>query len=365
MQPRRLTAAALATLVLTGTATLAHPALAAGPSTPTATITERAAAQTVPFTQASARLATDGSYTLSWSSPAANVQVTAHTKPDATDPGTPLGSAAGTGTLTVPAGTLAADRRWYFELTPDSGGAYVVAERSFGIASAKNFRDAGGYRTSDGRWVKYGIVYRSNKLSNLTAAEQQRIVDQGITRDIDLRNYFERKDEPDKVPAGVTYQVADVVSLAHGVSFHDPALMTLAQAIAAGLFSGSSDLGQSIGYPFMVNFVGADHAFKDLLTAVNSNAGATVYHCSAGKDRTGWGTAVLLTLLGVPRATVEADFLASNDYTGNPDAVELSWLRAAFAEVDHIYGSFDAYLHKGLGLDDATIQSLRNRLLTP
>ncbi|MFD8568985.1 tyrosine-protein phosphatase [Streptomyces sp. NPDC059639] len=363
MQPRRLTAAALATLVLTGTATLAHPALAqADPNTPT---TQPATAQAVPFTQAAAHLAADGSYTVSWSSPAANVQVTAHTKPDASDPGTPLGSAAGTGSLAVPAGKLAADRRWYFKLTPDTGGAYVVAERSLGIASAKNFRDAGGYRTSDGRWVKYGIVYRSNKLAALTDPEQQRIVDQGITRDVDLRNYSERKEDPDKVPDGVTYQVADVVSLAYGIKFHDPALMTLAQAIAAGLFSGSSDLGQSIGYPFMVNFVGADHAFKDLLTAVDSNAGATVYHCSAGKDRTGWGTAVLLTLLGVPRATVEADFLASNDYTGNPDAVELSWLRAAFGEVDHLYGNFDTYLHKGLGLDDATIQSLRNRLLTP
>ncbi|MFJ4716843.1 tyrosine-protein phosphatase [Streptomyces sp. NPDC088785] len=365
MQPRRLTAAALATLVLTGTATLAHPALAQPHTAPASAGAQRAVAQAVPFTQAAAHLAGDGSYTLSWASTAATVRVTAHTRPDASDPGTPVGSAAGTGSLTVPAGALAADRRWYFELTPDTGGAYVVAERSLGIASAKNFRDAGGYRTSDGRWVKYGIVYRSNKLSGLTAAEQQRVVDQGITRDIDLRNYFERRDEPDKVPAGVAYQVADVVSLAHGVGFHDPALMTLAQALAAGLFSGSSDLGQSIGYPFMVNFVGADHAFKDLLTAIDGTAGATVFHCSAGKDRTGWGTAVLLTLLGVPRATVEADFLASNAYTGDPDAVELSWLRAAFAEADHIYGSFDAYLHQGLGLDDATVQRLRNRLLTP
>ncbi len=84
--------------------------------------------------------------------------------------------------------------------------------------------------------------------------------------------------------------MADVVSFAHGIRFHDSALMTLAQAIAAGLFSGSSDLGQSIGYPFMVNFVGADYAFRDLVTAVATNtSGATVFHCSAGKDRTGWG----------------------------------------------------------------------------
>jgi protein-tyrosine phosphatase len=60
---------------------------------------------------------------------------------------------------------------------------------------------------------------------------------------------------------------------------------------------------------------------------------------------------------------VEADFMLSNDKLGNPKAVELSWLRAAFAEVDHLYGSMDAYVRQGLGLDDATINALRTRLL--
>jgi protein-tyrosine phosphatase len=108
----------------------------------------------------------------------------------------------------------------------------------------------------------------------------------------------------------------------------------------------------------MVDFVGADHAFGDLLRAIAGNAGAVVFHCTEGKDRTGWGTAVLLSLLGVPRATVEADFLLSNEELGDPKAVELSWLRAAFAEVDHLYGSVDAYARQGLGLDDVAINAL-------
>ncbi|WUQ25138.1 tyrosine-protein phosphatase [Streptomyces sp. NBC_00236] len=69
-------------------------------------------------------------------------------------------------------------------------------------------------------------------------------------------------------------------------------------------------------------------------------------------------------MLGVPRATVEADFLASNQYTGDPEAVELSWLRAAFAEADQIYGDFDTYVHEGLKLDAATVETLRAKLLT-
>ncbi|MEV6160575.1 tyrosine-protein phosphatase [Streptomyces sp. NPDC052052] len=361
MRKHLLTQAAVAAALLAGTI-LAPPALAA--TAPTATASATATAQAaVPFTAATAQRATDGSYTLSWSSAAGSVTVTAVTSPDATS-GTPVGTAPGTGSLTVPAGTLPAAGRWYFRLTPDSGSALVVAERSLGIESARNFRDIGGYRTTDGRWVRSGLVYRSNKLKNLTDAEHQVLLSQNLTLDVDLRNAVERYEDPDRLPAGVKYQVADVVSLSHGVRFHDPALMTLAEAIAAGLFSGSSDLGQSIGYPFMVNFVGADYAFHDLVTAVTTNTGATVFHCSAGKDRTGWGTAVLLTILGVPRETVEADFLASNSYTGNPEAVELSWLRAAFDEVDKIYGDFDTYVHEGLMLDDAAVAALRAKMLT-
>ncbi|MFD5189881.1 tyrosine-protein phosphatase [Streptomyces sp. NPDC058357] len=363
MRTHRITQAAVAAVLLAGTV-LVPPALAATPSGAPAASTGAVRAAAVPFTAATARRSADGGYTLSWSSAAGSVTVTAVTSPDATT-GTPVGTAPGTGSLTVPAGTLAEAGRWYFRLVPDSGSPLVVAERSLGIDSARNFRDIGGYRTTDGRWVRPGLVYRSNKLNSLTDAEQQRLLSQHLTLDVDLRNAVERHDDPDRVPAGVTYQVADVVSLNHGIRFHDSALMTLAEAIAAGLFSGSSDLGQSIGYPFMVNFVGADHAFRDLVTAVATNgSGATVYHCSSGKDRTGWSTAALLTLLGVPRETVEADFLASNDYLGNPKAVELSWLRAAFDEVDHLYGDFDTYVREGLGLDDATVAALRTKLLT-
>jgi protein-tyrosine phosphatase len=232
------------------------------------------------------------------------------------------------------------------------------------LVGAKNFRDVGGYTTADGRTVRTGVVYRSNKLSGLTDADLQRLVELGVTLDVDLRNVVERYEEPDRIPAGTRYQVADVVSLEHGLRFHGNATVTLVKALAAGLFNGSDNLGQSIAYPFMVDFVGADHAFGDLLRAVaGHDSGAVVFHCSAGKDRAGWGTAVLLTLLGVPRATVEYDFMLSNDKLGNPRAVELSWLRAAFAEVDHLYGSVDAYARQGLGLDDATINALRTRLL--
>jgi protein-tyrosine phosphatase len=240
----------------------------------------------------------------------------------------------------------------------------LVGANAVELVGAKNFRDVGGYPTADGHTVRTGVVYRSNKLSELTDADLQSLAGLGVTVDVDLRNVVERHDEPDRVPAGARYQVADVISLSHGLRFHGNATVTLAKALAAGLFNGSENLAQSIAYPFMVDFVGADYAFGDLLRAVAGNAsGALVFHCTAGKDRTGWGTAILLSLLGVPRATVESDFLLSNEKLGDPKAVELSWLRAAFGEVDHLYGSMEAYARQGLGLDDATLAALRTRLL--
>lgn len=268
-------------------------------------------------------------------------------------------AALATGTLAATSPPALADT----STTTTTGAPAAGWERSLGLPNAKNFRDVGGYRTSDGRWVRTGVVFRSNKLSNLTPDEWQRVVDAGITLDVDLRNASERSEDPDAPPPGVRYQVADVVSVNRGLRFHTPVSLTVLAFATYGLLTGSSNLGQSIGYPLMVNFVGSDAAFHDTLTAIADNPGGTVYHCSAGKDRTGWATAVLLTLLGVPRATVEADFLASNAYLGDDDAVEIAWLRSAFAEVNRIYGSFDAYLTKGLGLDAATIATLKAKLL--
>lgn len=249
-------------------------------------------------------------------------------------------------------------------VTAPLASADPVDPTAIRLEGAKNFRDIGGYETSDGRTVRSGLVYRANKLSSLTDADLAKLTAANVTLDVDLRNMWERRDDPDRLPEGVRYQVADVVSFEHGIAFHEFVPLTLGRALIDAAVTGSSDIGQSIGYPFMVTYRGADVAFRDLLTAIAGNAdGATVFHCSAGKDRTGWGTAVLLSLLGVPKATVYQDFLASNTYLGRDDAVEKSWLDAAFAQVDRLYGGVDNYVRTGLGVDQQTIDTLRARLL--
>jgi protein-tyrosine phosphatase len=107
-----------------------------------------------------------------------------------------------------------------------------------------------------------------------------------------------------------------------------------------------------------------------------------LYHCTAGKDRTGWATAVILTLLGVPRDTVMADYLESNHFLERKNAQTLSalaqsgsaidpasltpvltvraaYLEAAFDEVEMRYGSFEAYLRNGLKFNGHGLDTLR------
>jgi protein-tyrosine phosphatase len=126
----------------------------------------------------------------------------------------------------------------------------------------------------------------------------------------------------------------------------------------------------------------ADAAYKSLLAELLHAKGPTLFHCTAGKDRTGWGAALILSLLGVPRETVIADFLVSNErlvakneriYAAAPSipratleevmTVRRDYIEAAFAEAERRYGSFDLYAQKALGMDAKAIKLLRKRFL--
>jgi protein-tyrosine phosphatase len=312
------------------------------------------------FAAATVTQAADGSYTVGWQAPdAGNVAVTAVTDPSGGGTGTSVGSGGATGSLKVTG--LPAAPRWYFRLVPSSGGPLVIADRSLHLAHARNLRDVGGYRTADGHWVRMGAFYRSNKLSELDQNELGTLAADNVKLVVDLRNGQERGDDPDRIPAGAKYQVADLIDLSKGLPTAPDLTLALLLALPL-LLKSSKDAEQNLGYRLMVNAPSARAAYRDLLNALAAQPASAVFHCTAGKDRTGWGAAVLLTLLGVDRKTVYDDFLASNTYYGS-DSVRANWLDAAFAEVDRSYGSFDAYVHKGLGLSDATIAALKSRLL--
>ncbi|MCX4756950.1 tyrosine-protein phosphatase [Kitasatospora purpeofusca] len=367
----RLTAA----VALTGALVLGTPALAvAAPAAGSASADSAAAAPAVarhaiPFTSATATQQADGSFTLSWTAHGArNVTVYAGTDPDDIRHRKAVAKGAGSASVTV-TGLAAADR-WFFELVPDRGAPLVVADRSLHLASAPNFRDAGGYRTADGQWVRTGVVYRSGDLSKLTDQDLAKLRRLGVRTVFDLRTPGEQKTAPDRIPAGATAVNANVLGVADTGAFN----VTSPQAAVRAMVDAERT---------MVSADSARTAYHAVLNAlVERNDENVLFHCTAGKDRTGWASAALLTALGVPRETVEADYLASNTYRAAEIAATLAqlppayqaiykplldvrseYLAAGFDEVQRKFGSFDGYLKSGLGLDKRDLRDLRSQLL--
>lgn len=333
----------------------------------------------IPFEQAEVTRGA-GDHAIRWSaSGASSVTIYAGASPDTIDRtrAVATGGAAGSATVTG----LAPDRRWFFALVPDRGAPLVIADRGLHLATVPNLRDLGGYRTVDGRWVRMGLIYRSDQLDRLDDRDFAALSALGLGAIADLRTATERKREPDRVPAGVEHLVLDVAADSEGSLGGD-----MRQAMAMIQGGRGVEMLTAANRDF-VALSSARSAYRILLTRMASAGGrGLLYHCTAGKDRTGWASAVLLSLLGVPRETVMADYLASNAYLAGKNratlaalaksstpldpaklepvlTVRAAFIEAAFAEVDKRYGSMEAYIRDGLGIDDAMVAALKDALL--
>ncbi|WP_405492836.1 tyrosine-protein phosphatase [Nocardia sp. NBC_00511] len=242
-----------------------------------------------------------------------------------------------------------------FAADPPAATSSVVVNtdnRALGLTGVLNARDAGGYTTVDGHSVRTGLVFRTGDLSKATDADLAKLTSLNVASVHDLRTSYEQQlMGVDKVPAGAAEHHDDVIGQA------PPQVM-------ASTLSAGADL-----YRAFITAPGANDAFSNVLRDIAYNPGGVLFHCSAGKDRTGWTSAVLLTILGVDKDTVYYDYLLSNYYRGAKDGdmmngVTASALDAAFDQVNKSYGSFDNYVHDGLKLSDADVTALKAKMLS-
>ena len=254
-------------------------------------------------------------------------------------------------------------------------------DRSVALQGASNFRDVGGVQTADGHRVRTGLVFRSDALAHLTDQDLEALRGLKLHMVCDLRSEAERTAAPDRLPEQVEAIVADVTpgSPAMGSPAQDRQAAEMFRALVA---QGSDGMVQL--YRRFVSTEPALAAYGKLFHRLAERSSLpTLLHCTAGKDRTGWGAAVLQTMLGVPREVVMQDYLASNQHLESlneamknrlpdPSYAEAlkpilfnqpAYLDAAFDEVDKRFGSFDAYLHQGLDLNDADIAAIRRSLI--
>lgn len=250
-----------------------------------------------------------------------------------------------------------------------------LGEELVRLASADNFRDVAGvdtaYVAGDGVPLRRGVVFRSNELQ-LSDADAHRISALGVTSVYDLRHQHEIDAHPDVEVPGAEWHHLEVKGIpmdaVESLQHRDEATETMREV-----------------YRSFVEAPGARSAFSELLERIADRDGAHLFHCTAGKDRTGWASALLLHIAGVDDETVLADYLLTNElssatrdkYLGlvaehlGADKVEVyepvmvvdeGYLRAGFDAVEGTYGDLPAYLRDGLGLSDDTVARLRAKL---
>ena len=261
-------------------------------------------------------------------------------------------------------------------LTPCGGGLASDQVPTPRLASLDNFRDvggaAGGYPTVDGRQVRRGVFYRSGALTENTT-DKAALDALAIAAVYDLRTPGEIARVSDLLPAGALYQNINVTGL------DDLTLPPLDNAANAVTSMESAER-------LYVSDSMQRAAYGTLLAQLASTRGPQLIHSSAGKDRTGWVAALLLSIANVPLDVIMQDYLLTNTYSAASIAarvqarretqgelaatieaplagVQNSFLQAGFDQVQASYGTMSSYLTRGLGLTQSTIDALRDRLL--
>jgi protein-tyrosine phosphatase len=341
------------------------------------------------ISDASAVRNADGSYGLSWTKSAATKLVVIYATTDADADGSDAGIV---GEITLGSSTtvtgLDPAKRWYFELVPanDYRRGMPVAVRGLGLATAPNARDLGGYETTDGRFVRWGQVYRTDALGKTTPADVAKLGNLKLKQSIDFRTPTEvASDHADVLPAGVNAVAKPIDD--HGL------FNTMMGAIGSKdpvkqqemLGNGNAENLLKEIYASFVTDPASRAQFGDTLRSI-ATGDTTLFHCTSGKDRTGWMAYILLTALGVSDADAKADYMLTNDYRAaadkaqreglkqagimeNPDlliplqGVSLDYLQSALDAVKAEYGTVDAYITQGLGIDAATVAKLKKNLL--
>lgn len=284
-------------------------------------------------------------------------------------------------------------------------GAIVDTDGHIELEGLANTRDLGGIKTEDGRSVRGKMLIRSGALSGATEHDAAALIDEyRLAKVIDLRTEEERLKNPDPEDLFDGVEFLDIPILntqALGIT-REGGVKGLLKAVKA-IDTDASGLMIDI-YPSMLlderSMQGYKRFFEELLKneppvgtdpidddSDLPSAGSVLWHCSAGKDRAGLATVLLLHALGVPYKAILADYLATNKYmetrtqeildslssygmAGKLDegvrvlnSADERFLRAALDAVNERYGSLDAYLEEALGITPEKADALRAKFL--
>jgi len=249
--------------------------------------------------------------------------------------------------------------------------------RKLSMDGSYNTRELGGYKTTDGKSVKWGVLFRSDKLSDISLEDQKYLKNLGIQRIVDFRSKTEKTEDPDKIPEGVAYIEMPIEV--------DGAMRTKIEAILKGEINRNvKDFLIEANEEFIKNY---SHIYSKFLKDLAKEQKPTMFHCTAGKDRAGFAAAITLIAIGVSKEDAINDYMKTNEYTAERIdemiskielmslyqtdgellrpllGVEREYLEAAFKAAENEYGSIENYIRSGLNISEKEIQQLRSFLL--
>lgn len=266
-------------------------------------------------------------------------------------------------------------------------------QRHVALDGQSNFRDIGGYETTDGRIVRWGEIYRSGELPRLTDADIAVLDGLGLSTVVNFLTSAEIEDRgPDRLPKGV-YEISAPITGGDGGD--EELTVVVTEARRTGDFSKVPvELNEQLHQLLITEDEAKQQYARFLRSAMDPDQRPLVFHCSHGVHRTGTAAALLLSALGVPWETVREDYLLSNTYRADEIERRISELRALAAENQGIpesdvdttnleafyrlqgsyidaslsamlagYDSVEGFLLNGLGLTEQELETLRAELL--
>lgn len=256
-----------------------------------------------------------------------------------------------------------------------------------GVTSGRNFRELGGYRTLSGKTIRYHKLLRTGTLADLSPFDLDFLSDYGCKYVVDFRSAAEVKRQPDRVPTGAQYIYDPVFS--EDLTNSSKSITDLEkQSKNDGDFGFNHML---YAYEDMIQSQHAQEAYRRFFHILLQNdqpKQAVIFHCTAGKDRTGFGAILLLTALGVSLKTIRDDYLLTNVTTrafvkgmieraqnkGNNantiqslrdvQSVQPAYIDHALKVMTDDYGSINNYLRTVMRLSAADLIKLRRIYLT-
>lgn len=245
----------------------------------------------------------------------------------------------------------------------------ATPSRILNLSGASNFRDLGGYAGAGGRTVRWRKLFRSDHLGALTPQDLANLSALGLARVCDFRGREERRPLACVIP-GVAV---------HALSIEPTVVQGMQALLAAGTALTPLATLALMEQTYRDFVLHNSPRFAELFAQLLDDDAPLVFHCTAGKDRTGFAAALILSALGVPHPVVMQDYLLTNDYYRQPaasgfasqDVLDVLWrvqpcfLEAAMQTVQQQHGDLDGYLTTELGIGPRQRARLQSLYLEP